>query len=356
MSRQRGTCSGVTERKKRILFICGTRNTTTQMHQISQRLPEYEHAFTNYYADGFLEFSRRMGWLESSHLGDGARDRCFAYFREHGLAIDPRGSRGDYDLVVTTHDAVLPRNILDKRIVMVQEGITDQQGWGYRLVKRFPFVPRWVAVTQATGLSNQFERFCVASEGYRRFFIRNGVHAEKIVVTGIPNFDDCEAFQQNDFPHHGFVLVCTSDLRECLKRDDRPAFIRRAVQIAAGRKLIFKLHPNENMARARRELARWAPDALVYTTGSAEQMIANCSVLITQWSSTAYVGLALGKEVHSYADMAELRELLPLQNRSAARNIAAVCREMLEGRAAQPVETPRPAAARPAASGAFAGA
>jgi hypothetical protein len=327
---------------KKILFICGTRNTTTQMHRIAEQLPEYDHGFTNYYADGFLEFARRRGWLESSIVGDRARDRCFAYFREHGLTIDSRGARGGYQLVVTTHDAVLPHNIHGTPIVMVQEGLTDPLGLGYHLCKHLSFVPRWVAVTQATGLSNQFERFCVASEGYRRFFLRKGVRADKIVVTGIPNFDDCAAYCDNDFPHRGFVLVCTSDLRECLKWDDRPAFLRRAREIAAGRQLVFKLHPNENVDRAKREIARWAPQALVYTEGCAEHMIANCDVLVTQWSSTAYVGLALGKEVHSYCDLDELRELLPLQNRSAARNVAAVCREVLEGRAAPAVQPAAP--------------
>ena len=56
-------------------------------------------------------------------------------------------------------------------------------------------------------------------------------------------------------------------------------------------------------------------------------MIANCDVLVTQFSSTAYVGLALGKEVHSYFDVEELGRLCPIQNGStSARRIADVCR------------------------------
>ena len=62
-------------------------------------------------------------------------------------------------------------------------------------------------------------------------------------------------------------------------------------------------------------------------------MIANSDVLITQYSSTVFVGLALGKEVHSYFDLAELRRLMPIQNHAAAGNIAAVCRELLEAEA-----------------------
>src|SRR5262249_55465792 len=213
-------------------------------------------------------------------------------------------------------------------------------GLPFELCRRLPFLPRWLAGTSTTGLSHAYERFCVASEGYRDLFVRNGVPAERIAVTGIPNFDDCRRYERNDFPHRGFVLVCSSDARETFKQDDRRAFIERCVAIAAGRLLIFKLHPNENVARATAEIAAWAPGALVYATGSAEEMIARCDVLITQYSSTVFVGLALGKEVHSYFDLAELRRLRPVQNRSAAKNIATVCREVLLSEAEAPVPAP----------------
>jgi hypothetical protein len=126
------------------------------------------------------------------------------------------------------------------------------------------------------------------------------------------------------------VLVCTSPLREIFQGEDREAFLRRAAEIAGGRQLIFKLHPNENVERATREIRQHTPGAMVFTTGSAEEMIANCDVLITRFSSTAFVGIALGKETHSDFDMDELRRLMPVQNGSAALNIANVCRRFLE--------------------------
>ena len=58
-------------------------------------------------------------------------------------------------------------------------------------------------------------------------------------------------------------------------------------------------------------------------------MIANCSVLFTEWSSVAFVGIALGKEVHSSHPMSELERLMPEQNRGAALRIARVCEEYL---------------------------
>jgi hypothetical protein len=63
-------------------------------------------------------------------------------------------------------------------------------------------------------------------------------------------------------------------------------------------------------------------------------MIANCDVLITRYSSTVFVGLALGKETYSDYPMDELRRLMPLQNHAAAPNIANVCRRVIGDQAA----------------------
>lgn len=327
--------------RRRVLFICGSLNQTTQMHQIARELSEYEHAFTPYYCEGLLERARRAGLAEFTVAGDKLVGRCLRYLRSHGLAVDYRGRSGGYELVVTCSDLVLQRSARSAPLVAVQEGILDPEGWKYRLWRRLPFLPRWIAGTATTGLSRAYERLCVASEGYRDHFVARGVSRPKIAVTGIPNFDDCRRFLSNAFPHRGYVLVCTSDARETLKRDDRKAFLRRALEIAAGRPLLFKLHPNENAERASAEIRTLCPGALVFARGSAEEMIANCDVLVTQYSSTVFVGLALGKECHSYWDLAELRRLMPVQNGCAARNVAEVCREVLAGSRASAGEAPR---------------
>jgi len=316
--------------RKRILFICGSMNQTTQMHQISQHLTQFEQAFTPFYCDGLDEISRRLHLMEFTIIGHKLASRCREYLEDQQLTIDYKGRNGPYDLVLTCSDVYMQKNIRSTPIVLVQEGITDPETLAYRLVTRFRGLPLWLAGTAATGLSDAYHTFCVASEGYRDFFIRKGARPEKITVTGIPNFDDCQRYLTNDFPHRNFVLVCTSPLREVFRGEDRPAFIAKAVEIAAGRPLIFKLHPNENATRAIREINTHAPGAKVFTTGSAEEMIANCDVLITRFSSTAFVGLALGKETYSDYDMDQMRRLMPVQNGKAAANIAAVCRDLLE--------------------------
>ena len=292
-------------------------------------LSEYDQSFSPYYCQGPHEVLRRLGLMEFTIIGDKMATRCRRYLEDHHLPIDYQGRRRPYDLVVTCSDVYMQKNIRNNRIVLVQEGITDAESIWFRLVKRFRFLPRWLAGTSATGLSDAYGAFCVASDGYRDFFIRKGVRPEKIIVTGIPNFDNCQRYCSNDFPYRHYVLVCTSPLREIFQGEDREAFLQKSVTIAHGRQLLFKLHPNENVQRATREIQKHAPGSLVFATGIAEEMIANCDVLITRFSSTAFVGIALDKETHSDFDMDELRRLMPVQNASAALNIAEVCRRCL---------------------------
>ncbi len=318
---------------KRILFICGSRNQTTQMHQISRELPEYEHAFTPYYGNRDFDFFKRAGALEATIGGNKLTARCREYLEAHGLPIDPGGKRG-FDLAFQCSDLIRPNNLDGRKVILVQEGITDPRSVFYPVWRRLkwngvPILPGWTAGTSTFGLSGQYSIMCVASEGYREEFASKGAPRDRLTVTGIPNFDDCERYRHNDFPHRDYLLCCTSDTREVFWFEDRKALILRAVELARGRKLIFKLHPNERVDRATREIQRWAPGALIYSSGSAEEMIANCETLLCTYSSVAFVGLALGKEVFSRYDEAEIRRLLPLQNRSAAKNIADVARELL---------------------------
>jgi len=316
--------------KPRVFLICGSLNQTTQMHQIAKELADCSVSFTPYYGDSVLAGLRALGLVEPTIGGNKMRQRCLAYLAEQKLQVDLDGRRGGYNLVITCTDLVVPKNVRGLPLVVVQEGILDPDNYLAPLVRRFPnALPRWLAGTAATGLSGLYDRFCVASEGYRAQFIANGAPADRVVVTGMPNFDDCDRYLDNDFPHRGYVLACTSDARETLKLDDRHAFIRKAVDIAGNRPLFFKLHPNEKLERATSEIKTWAPSARIFADGPTEQMVANCDVLITQFSSVVFVGLALGKEVHSHFPLEELKRLMPVQNRSAAKNIARECRRLL---------------------------
>jgi hypothetical protein len=302
------------------------------MHKIAMRLPEYDHYFSPYYADGFVGWMKDRGFLDFTVVGNKLAGRCLAYLRTHDLRVDYGGNGNDYDLVLTCSDLVIPKNIRDKTVILVQEGMTDPENLLYHIVRTLK-LPRYLASTAATGLSRCYDYFCVASDGYRDHFIGKGVDPETVCVTGIPNFDDCAEFLENDFPYHGYVLVATSDARETFKYENRRKFIEQCLAIADGRLLIFKLHPNENVARATAEIAECAPGALVFASGNTDHMIANCDVLVTKYSSVVYVGIALGKQVYSYFDLGSLHRLTPLQNGgTSADAIAEVCRRAIAGK------------------------
>ena len=312
-----------------ILFICGSVNQTTMMVEIARQLPEHTCRFTPHYVDGLMEQAAHRGLLEWTIIGARHRERARQVLHAHGCVIDERGSANDYDLVVTCSDLVVQQNILGKPIILVQEGMTDPENSIYKAVVALG-LPRYLASTSTFGLSHRYRYLCVASEGYKEHFNRKGVPTSKIRVTGIPNFDNCERFRSVPVEHSSYVLVATSDARETLKWESRRRTIERAKSIADGRTLVFKLHPNERVDRAMREIQRWAPGSPVYHGCDINPLIAHCDALITKFSSCVYVGIALDKEVFSDFPVDELRRMCPIQNggRSGAA-IAGVCREVL---------------------------
>lgn len=319
-------------KRKKILYMCGSKNQTTMLHKISLSLPGYDHYFSAYYSDGIERFFAKLGLLDFSVLGGKFKEQTEEYLNENNLNIDYEGRKYEYDLAVICSDLIVPKNIRKKKLVMIQEGMTDPENIFYHMVKKLK-IPRYFGGTAATGLSDSYTVFCVASDGYRQLFINKGVKPEKILVTGIPNFDDCSKYLNNDFPYRNYALVCSSDSRETYKFENRKKFILKAVACSEGKQMIFKLHPNENVSRATREINKWAPGSLIFSNGNTNEMIANCDILITLYSTVVYVGLALGKKVYSEFELSSLKTLLPIQNNgTSARKIADVCISLIEGK------------------------
>lgn len=320
--------------KKKVLFIVGSVNQTSQMHQISAQLADaYDCWFSQFYADApLINWGIRRGWLDHTILAGKFRADAEAYLRSFGLNIDYQARQNQYDLVVVCSDLIMPKAIRSTKSIWVQEGMVDEVTRLTKAVKALS-LPRYFSVgTSLNGSSNLCDIYCAASEGYKSFFTKMGTDADKILVTGIPNFDNIRQYLVNDFPHRDYVMVATSDIRETFRTDDRLAFIRKAIDIAKGRQLLFKLHPNEVWERAEAEIRQIAPpDTLIYQRGSTNEMIANCAELITQYSTVVYVGMALGKPVSSYFDVDELRRLTPIQNGgTSAATIAHICRDYIE--------------------------
>lgn len=322
-------------RRKKILFIIGSPNQTSQMHQISSRLSEYDCFFSQIYSKNpIARLALKAGWLETTILSGEFKRKSDAYLFENGLTSDYAQSlfSNQYDLVVLCTDLLVTRELRGTKTIWVQEGMTDPiTSWG-RWTRKLGLPGFWAMNTAFNGASNICDIYCAASEGYRDQFSRLGTDAGKIFVTGIPNYDHAEPLLTNDFPYGGYVMVATSDIRETFRKEDRDAFIADCVRIAGGRQLLFKLHPNEDHARATEEIRRLAPsDALIFTEGRTDHMIANCDELITQYSTVVYTGIALGKKVHSYFDVEELKRLAPIQNGGrSAENISDICRRYIE--------------------------
>jgi len=321
--------------KKKILFIIGSVNQTSQMHQISSFLPEYDCYFTQFFDDNpVVKFMLKVGIMEQTILSGHFKRNSEEYLLKHNLKNDYRMEifNHKYDMVVMCTDMVFVDRIKNCKTVWVQEGMTDPLNRWSKFVRKTGLHPAFTLSTSLNGSLNRADIYCAGSLGYKEKFIKQGTDGERIVVTGIPNFDNYQQYLDNDFPHKNYVFVATSDIRECAGFDNRKKFIKNSVKIANGRKMIFKLHPNEIQKRAISEIKKYGPsDALIFTSGNTNHMIANCDVLITQYSTVSYIGLGLGKEVHSYFDVNELKQLSPMQNNgTSAQRIAAVCRRYLE--------------------------
>lgn len=322
--------------KKKILFTTGSMNQITQMHQIHSYLcDQYECYFSQFFDDHLIVVAaQKAGLLENTILGNRFIRQSEEYFKKHSLRSDLRAKQNadKYDLVLYCSDLINPKVFKNVKKVWVQEGMIDKLTSWSKIIRKLK-LPDYLGLnTSLNGSGDKLDIYFAASEGYKQKLSQLGTDRKKIFVTGMPNYDNCEKFLHNDFPHHHYVLVCTSDMRETFVKDDRIGFIKSCVGIAGGRPLIFKLHPNENAERAKQEIAENTPgDTLVFSSGNTDHMIANCDELITQLSTVVYTGLALGKKCHSYFDMEELLQLIPQQNGgTSAKKIAEICRDFIE--------------------------
>jgi hypothetical protein len=321
--------------RRKILFITGSINQTSQMHQISKHLnDDYDCWFSQLFPDSaFLKnIVKYTPFANGTVLTGQFKARSENYLQQNGLRIDYGGNLHHYDLVVNCTDMIVAEKFRQTKTVWVQEGMIDRPTSLTGVVKALGLAPYFTGDTSLNGSTNVCDIYCAASDGYKNYFVKHGTDHRKLIVTGIPNYDNHVQATCNDFPYHNYVMVATSDMRETYKFENRVAFIKNASKIAAGRPMLFKLHPNEKPARAYAEICKYAPvGSMIYHTGNTSHMIANCSELVTQYSTVVYTGIALGKKVHSYFDVEELKRLAPIQNGgTSAKNIARVCSSYIE--------------------------
>lgn len=311
-------------------------NQTTQMHKISMYLnDDYDCYFTPFYTRNPIgSFMKKIGLFNNTILAGKIFNNALNYLKYHELNIDYKGKKHikEYELVFMCTDMLVPNHLKNIKKVWVQEGMIDKlNNWG-RIV-RFLGLPGYFAGNTAlNGSANLCDVYCAASEGFAKYISKMGTDKNKIRVTGTPNMDNFAVALNNSFPHKNYVLVCSSDIRELGGTENRIEFINKCVQKAKGRKMIFKLHPNEKFERANKEIIENTPKGtLAFQEGNTNEMIANCDELITQWSTVVFVGLALGKKVDSYFDINFLNELAMEQNGGkSAEKIAQIGKELIE--------------------------
>jgi len=300
------------------------------MQQISRHLQDFDCWFSQIFADtaALRALLKHTTFADGTVVAESFREKSEHYLQQFGAQIDYRGEKNQYDLVVNCSDMIVAKKFRETKTIWVQEGMIDKPTLLTGLVKAFGMPAYFTADTSLNGSTNICDIYCAASEGYKDYFANYGTDPSKLIVTGIPNYDNQHQFMNNDFPLHNYVMVATSDMRETYRFENRRAFIKKAAKIADGRQLLFKLHPNEKVSRAEAEIVKYAPaGTLTFSNGNTNHMIANCCELITQYSTVVYTGIVLGKKVHSYFDLETLKRLAPLQNGgTSAKNIAQICR------------------------------
>src|SRR6202012_5055514 len=131
--------------RKKILFITGSINQTSQMHQISHFLPDYDCWFSQVFSETriskFLE--KYTNIIEGTVMSEQCRENSEKYLRERGMQIDYKAARNKYNLVVFCSDMVVPANIRQPKTIWVQEGMIDKLTLVSRIVKALG-LPIWV--------------------------------------------------------------------------------------------------------------------------------------------------------------------------------------------------------------------
>ena len=233
------------------------------MHAIASHLPEYDYYFSQFYSDNFiLQSLVKAGVAGHTILSGGFKSSSDQYLEKHNLKNDycQAAYNNQYDLAVVCSALLVPTSIWKTKTVWVQGGMTDRLTPWSKVVKAIDLPRYWAFNTSLNGTSNLCAIYCAASEGYKNHFQSLGTDTLKLIVTGMPNLDNVEALAYNNFHHRNFVLVATSDIRECMGFENRPGFIRHCVSTTNGRPLIFNIHPNEKKERAIRKIKETAPD------------------------------------------------------------------------------------------------
>src|SRR5690349_7394743 len=136
--------------RKKLLFIIGSPNQASQMHQIASQLPDYDCFFSQLYSKHpIVKAIVRTGFLDTTILAGEFRRKGDAYLEKHGLRNDYARSiyYNNYDLVVLCSDLLVTKELRKMKAIWVQEGMTDPvTNWG-RFTRGLGLPSYWAANT-----------------------------------------------------------------------------------------------------------------------------------------------------------------------------------------------------------------
>src|SRR5882757_3458418 len=112
--------------KGKILFITGSINQTSQMHQVALQLADYDCWFSQFFSDSpFVNFLiKNTSLLNNTILAGNFKQNSEDYLLRNKLQIDYQAKKNQYDMVVYCSDLHIPQRIRTSKTVWVQEGMT----------------------------------------------------------------------------------------------------------------------------------------------------------------------------------------------------------------------------------------
>src|SRR5258708_4991371 len=170
-------------RRKKILFVIGSPNQTSQMHQVASQLPDYDCYFSQVYSKHpFISRVVRSGLLDNTIFAGEFKRKADAYLLQNNLRNDYARSiyYNNYDLALLCTDLLVTKELRKIKTIWVQEGMTDPlTSWG-KWTRRLGLPPYLALNTAFNGTNNNCDIYCAASEGYKQQFIHRGTEGSRI--------------------------------------------------------------------------------------------------------------------------------------------------------------------------------
>jgi len=316
--------------KKNILFIGSTVDQIKVMHTISDHLnPVHNCFFTPFYLDNVVSKLGLSRQLENIVFGKNYREDIFDYIQNNDLKLDECGESNHYDLVVTFSTLIIPKNIRNSRIVLLQDLMNEPRNFMAYFTKWFKF-SSYLNKPSSINLFERYDVVCVASPGYRKRFIRNGADPDKIALTGIPEFTTFPDTLPDDVLQRGVVHLVTLPLWGSLEKEYRKDLQMNLNWIADGRPIYFKLLPTDQPIIATRKIKNTLLNVRVFTGSRNHLKNIYERGLISKRTACLFTASVIGDKLHIFADAEVLRHLKPYQNSTAsAEKIANVCKNLM---------------------------